>query len=159
MNLSAIVKESAPQREFECELIPGFYVTVAHISKALMTGINKDSEIVKFDAGTKTRKTDTDPVKFNRLVSNAAIKGWRGLTVAGVSALVPVKSNATEFKLTDEVEYSKENATFLLAESADFDLWLTSICFNAALFQDFDREEVEKNSSGSSNKKRAAFEE
>lgn len=157
MDISTITKAISPTRDFECELAPGFVVTVAFISKKDMQAIGAASEVVKYDAGTKTRRTTSDSEAYNRKLSEYAVKGWRGLTVERLSKLLPVDPNGIAPET--DVEYTPKNAEHLLANSVDFDGWLAGICFNAANFSMLDTEQIEKNSSGSSKSKNTKFEE
>lgn len=158
MDINSIVKTTGVTREFECELVPGFTVLLGHVTKRDMLAIQQKAEIMRFDPGTRTRRVDQDQVIFIREFCKVAIRGWRGLTVAGLSRFIPVETGA-DVTAEMPIEYNEANATFLASNSTDFDAWVTSIVLNPQLFSRFDPEDTEKNSSGSSKSNAVTFEE
>lgn len=145
-------------RDFECEFVPGFIVQLGHVTKRDMLAIQQKAEVIRFDPGTRTRKVDQDSEVFIREFCRIAIRGWRGLTVAGLAKFIPVETSP-DVKSDMPVDYSEANAVFLAANSTDFDAWVTGIVLNPQLFSRFDPEDVEKNSSGSSKSSGVTFEE
>jgi hypothetical protein len=121
MNLKElVVDQKTVWVEFD-DIIPGFEVELHYIPRTEMTALVKDCQKTKMNRSTKAIETTLDDDKFiNRLVGKA-ISNWKGLTTQNIKELLPnIRSEGPE----EEVNFSQENAVFLVKESGRFDEWL-----------------------------------
>lgn len=112
-----------PSKAVEVEYpgMPGFNINVAFLSRETLLSIRKKS--------TKTSFKNRQPVdEFNedlflQLYVENAVKGWSGLKLAYLEQLAPV--DLTGQNLDDELEYSSENALYLMKNSSNFDAFIS----------------------------------
>jgi hypothetical protein len=112
-----------PSKAVEVEYpgMPGFNINVAFLSRETLLSIRKKS--------TKTSFKNRQPVDdfnedlFLQLYVENAVKGWSGLKLAYLEQLAPV--DLTGQSLEDELEYSAENALYLMKNSSNFDAFIS----------------------------------
>jgi len=112
-----------PSKEVEVEYpgMPGFVVSVSFLSRETLQNIRKKA--------TKTTFKNRQPVEelndelFLELYVKASIKGWKGLTIKYLEQLAPV--DVTGMKEDDELEFTDENALYLMKASANFDAFIS----------------------------------
>jgi len=112
-----------PSKAVEVEYpgMPGFKINVAFLSRETLLSIRKKS--------TKTSFKNRQPVdEFNedlflQLYVESAVKGWSGLRLGYLEQLAPV--DLTGQNLDDELEYSQENALYLMKNSSNFDAFIS----------------------------------
>ena len=101
--------------------MPGFVVSVSFLSRETLQNIRKKA--------TKTTFKNRQPVEelndelFLELYVKASIKGWKGLTIKYLEQLAPV--DVTGMKEDDELEFTDENALYLMKASANFDAFIS----------------------------------
>lgn len=99
----------------------GFKINVVFLSRETLVSIRKKA--------TKTTFKNRQPVEelddkmFLQLYVQAAVKGWSGLKLAYLNDLAPV--DLTGQDLEAELEYSEDNALFLMQSSANFDAFIS----------------------------------
>lgn len=76
---------------------------------------------------------DVDAAKLSDLVTNKLVLGWKGLTIAVLRTLMPVKSVEGASDDT-EVEFSKDNLKALTDYSMDFENWLLEVAMDPRTF-------------------------
>lgn len=112
-----------PSKAVEVEYpgMPGFKINVAFLSRETLLSIRKKS--------TKTSFKNRQPVDdfnedlFLQLYVENAVKNWSGLKLAYLEQLAPV--DLTGQNLDDELEYSAENALYLMKNSNNFDAYIS----------------------------------
>ena len=112
-----------PSKEVEVEYpgMPGFVVSVSFLSRETLQNIRKKA--------TKTTFKNRQPVEelndelFLELYVKASIMGWKGLTIKYLEQLAPV--DVTGMKEDDELEFTDENALYLMKASANFDAFIS----------------------------------
>lgn len=112
-----------PSKSLEVEYpgMPDFKVQVAFLSRETLQSIRKKS--------TKTSFKNRQPVEelndelFLDLYVKNAIKGWTGLKLKYLEQLAPV--DLTGQDLDAELEYSEENALYLMKNSSNFDSFIS----------------------------------
>jgi len=122
-----------PSKSVEVEYpgLPGFKILVAFLSRETLQNIRKKS--------TKTVFKNRQPVEelndelFLDLYVKASIKGWSGLKLSVLEQLAPV--DLTGQDMDAELEYSEENALYLMKNSADFDSFISSQVTDLSNFQ------------------------
>jgi hypothetical protein len=113
-----------PSKAVEVEYpgLPGFKINVAFLSRETLQSIRKKS--------TKTAFKNRQPVEelndelFLELYVKASIKGWSGLKLSHLEQLAPVDLMGQD--MDAELEYSEENALYLMKNSTDFDSFISA---------------------------------
>lgn len=99
----------------------GFSVNVAYLSRETLQNIRKKA--------TKTSFKNRQPVEelneelFLELYVKSAIKGWSGLKFEYLEQLAPVDLSGED--LANELEYTEENALYLMKASSEFDAFIS----------------------------------
>ncbi len=102
--------------------MPGFTVDVCFLSRETLQNIRKKS--------TKTTFKNRQPIEelndelFLELYVKASIKDWSGLKLSYLEQLAPVDLTG-EKDLEQTLEYSEENALYLMKASPNFDAFIS----------------------------------
>jgi hypothetical protein len=112
-----------PSKSLEVEYpgMPDFKVSVAFLSRETLQSIRKKA--------TKTSFKNRQPVEelnddlFLELYVKASVKGWSGLKLKYLEQLAPV--DLSDQDLDAELEYSEENALYLMKNSTNFDSFIS----------------------------------
>lgn len=112
-----------PSKSLEVEYpgMPDFKIQVAFLSRETLQSIRKKS--------TKTSFKNRQPVEelndelFLELYVKSALKGWSGLKLKYLEQLAPV--DLTGQDPDAELEYSEENALYLMKNSSNFDSFIS----------------------------------
>jgi len=113
--------------------LSGFSVEVANLSRKELTNLRKRCTSQKFDRKSRTLVEELNEEKFVTEFSDASIKNWKGLTIEHLETLILI--DAGDEDPDKEVEYSKENAEVLVANSTEFDTWLNEVVFDLDNFR------------------------
>lgn len=109
----------------------GFVVDLAFLSRETLVSIRKKATKVSFKNRQPTEELNDE--LFLQLYVQASIKGWKGLTLAHLQLLAPV--DLSGHKLDDELEYTEENALWLMKSSSQFDSWISEQVTDLGNFQ------------------------
>ena len=101
--------------------MPGFKVNVSFLSRETLQNIRKKS-IKNMMKGRQVTE-ELDDKLFLQYYVESAIKGWSGLKLAYLEQLAPV--DLGKESADAELEFSAENALFLMQSSADFDAFIS----------------------------------
>lgn len=112
-----------PSKSVEVEYpgMPGFILDIAFLSRETLLNIRKKS--------TKTAFKNRQPVEefndelFLQLYVENAVKGWKGFKLSYLEQLAPV--DLTNQDMDAELEYTTENALFLMKNSTNFDAFIS----------------------------------
>lgn len=112
-----------PSKSLEVEYpgMPDFKIQVSFLSRETLQSIRKKA--------TKTSFKNRQPVDelndelFLELYVKSAVKGWSGLKLRYLEQLAPV--DLTGQDMDAELEYSEENALYLMKNSANFDSFIS----------------------------------
>ena len=112
-----------PSKEVTVEYpgMPGFEVQVSFLSRETLQTIRKKA--------TKTTFKNRQPVEelnddlFLELYVKGSVKGWTGLKFKYLEQLAPV--DLADQDLEQELEYSEENALYLMKSSTNFDSFIS----------------------------------
>jgi len=112
-----------PSKAVEVEYpgMPGFLIDLAFLSRETLLNIRKKS--------TKTSFKNRQPVEefnedlFLELYVAASVKGWSGFKLKYLEQLAPVDLSNQD--LENELEFSAENALFLMKNSSNFDAFVS----------------------------------
>lgn len=111
--------------------LPGFKVKVSFLSRETLVNIRKKA--------TKTTFKNRQPAEelndevFLQLYVKESIKGWEGLKLSYLEQLAPV--DLTGQDLDAELEFSEENALFLMKNSSNFDAFVSETVTDLGNFQ------------------------
>lgn len=116
---SLLVPSKAVEVDFPGFL--GFKVNLNFLSRETLVNIRKKSTKVTF----KNRQPldELDEKLFLQLYVEAAIKGWSGLKLKYLEQLAPVELAGQD--LEAELEFTPENALFLMQSSSNFDAFVS----------------------------------
>ena len=130
LNLNSMVKPEQSV-EFDYPGFTDFKVTLCYLGREKLNTIRKACVIKKITKQGVEDGLDLD--KFNKLYSQAVIKGWSGFKLSYVSQLMLV-TLPDEVNQDTPLEYTVENAEALLKHSTDFDTLVTSMLSDLANF-------------------------
>jgi hypothetical protein len=105
--------------------------------------IRNGALVYKFNKRTRQREEEVDNDKFLEAYTEAVIKGWSGLTVRGLSHLLPVDVSKMDPK--KEIPYSAEDALDLIKNSTIFDQFISDTLNNFDTFENEAKDVTEKN--------------
>jgi hypothetical protein len=122
-----------PSKTIEVEYpgFPGFKVKVSFLSRETLVSIRKKS--------TKTAFKNRQPVEelndelFLQLYVKESVKGWEGLKLSILEQLAPVDLTGQDAET--ELEFSEENALFLMKNSSNFDAFISEMVTDLGNFQ------------------------
>ena len=109
----------------------GFVVDLAFLSRETLVSIRKKATKVSFKNRQPVEELNDE--LFLQLYVQASIKNWKGLTLAHLQLLAPV--DLTGHKLEEELEYTEENALWLMKSSSQFDSWISEQVTDLGNFQ------------------------
>lgn len=112
-----------PSKEITVEYpgMPGFEIQVSFLSRETLQNIRKKA--------TKTTFKNRQPVEelnddlFLELYVKGCIKGWTGLKLSYLEQLAPVDVRDADHD--QELEYTEENALYLMKSSTNFDSFIS----------------------------------
>lgn len=112
-----------PSKEVTVEYpgMPGFEIQVSFLSRETLQNIRKKA--------TKTTFKNRQPIEelnddlFLELYVKGCIKGWTGLKFSYLEQLAPV--NLSDEDPDQELEYTEENALYLMKSSTNFDSFIS----------------------------------
>jgi hypothetical protein len=112
-----------PSKSVEVEYpgFPGFKISVAFLSRETLLNIRKKSTKTSFK--NRQASDDFNEDLFLQLYVENAVKGWGGLKLKYLEQLAPV--DLTGQNLDDELEYTAENALYLMKNSSNFDAFIS----------------------------------
>ena len=122
--------------------LEGFSVEVANLSRKELTGMRKKCTTTKFNRKSRAAEEVLDEDKFVVEFARNSVKNWKGLTLAHLETLILVETDGQD--LTQEIEYSEENAEILVSQSTEFDTWLNEVVFDLDNFRSKPKGKVSK---------------
>lgn len=99
----------------------GFVVDICYLSRETTVAIRKKATKITFKNRQPVEELNDD--LFLELYVKATVKGWKGLTFGILEQLAPVDLSTQN--LTDELEYSDDNALMLMKASVSFDSFIS----------------------------------
>ncbi len=123
--------------------IDGFVVDLCYIGRERMVKIRNQSLEYRFNKRTRQREEEVNNEKFLEAYAEAVIKGWSGLTIRGLSNLIPVDMSGAD--PNEPVPYTAEDALLLLKNSTIFDQFITDSINNFEVFERDSKDAAIKN--------------
>ena len=112
-----------PSKSVEVEFpgCPGFKVNLSFLSRETLINIRKKATKISYKNRMPTEELDDK--LFLQLYVDASVKGWEGLKLSYLEQLAPV--DLTGQDKDSELEFSTENALFLMQSSTNFDAFVS----------------------------------
>lgn len=112
-----------PSKALEVEYpgMPDFKVQLSFLSRETLQSIRKKSTKTTFK--NRQASDELNDELFLELYVKAAVKGWTGLKLAYLEQLAPVDLLGQD--MDAELEYSEENALYLMKNSSNFDAFVS----------------------------------
>lgn len=107
--------------EVEYPGLPDFKVNVAFLSRETLQNLRKKSTTTSYKNRQPVESLNDD--LFLELYVKASVKGWTGLKLSYLEQLVPVDLSGQD--PNQQVEFSEENALFLMKNSLNFDSFIS----------------------------------
>lgn len=122
-----------PSKTVEVEFpgFSGFKVQLSFLSREKLVEIRKKATKMTFKNRQAVEELNDDV--FLQLYVKAAIKGWKGFKLSYLEQLAPV--DLTDQDMDAELEYTEENALFLMKSSSNFDAWISEQVTDLGNFQ------------------------
>lgn len=122
-----------PSKTIEAEFpgFNGFKVELSFLSRETLVSIRKKATKVVFKNRQPTEELNDD--LFLELYVKNAIKGWSGLKLSYLDQLAPVDLSGQDMEAN--LEYTEENALFLMKNSTNFDAWISEQVTDLGNFQ------------------------
>lgn len=123
-----------PSKTVEAEFpgFPGFQVSLSFLSRETLVSIRKKATKTSFKNRQPTEELNDE--LFLQLYVQACIKGWTGFKLSYLEQLAPVDLSDQK-DMDAELEYSEDNALFLMKSSANFDSWVSEQVTDLSNFQ------------------------
>ena len=112
-----------PSKSVEVEFpgMPGFKIDLAFLSRETLINIRKKATKVTFKNRQPVEELNDE--LFLQLYVENAVKGWTGLKIKYLEKLAPV--DVSKLDPEDELNYTSENALYLMKNSSDFDSFIS----------------------------------
>ena len=112
-----------PSKALEVEYpgMPGFKINVSFLSRETLVNIRKKATKQTFKNRQALEELDDD--LFLQLYVQASVKGWSGFKLKYLEQLAPVDLTGQDFE--NELEFTEENALFLMKASSNFDAFIS----------------------------------
>lgn len=122
-----------PSKTVEVEYpgFSGFKVKVSFLSREVLVNIRKKATKNTFKNRQMSEELNDD--LFLKLYVEAAVKDWTGLKLSYLEQLCPVDLSGQDPE--DFLEYSEENALFLMKNSSNFDAFISETVTELGNFQ------------------------
>lgn len=117
------------------EGILDFVVEVNFITRSVTSEIMESSKVPKLNSVSGQIESTLDSDAFTARFASKAISGWEGLTHEGLCKLILIDETAIP-DLSAPIEFSKENALYLLRNSNVFDTWINKQVFDLDRFRE-----------------------
>lgn len=122
-----------PSKQVEVEYpgMPGFKVNVSFLSRETLVNIRKKATKTTFK--NRQPQEELNDELFLQLYVQAAVKGWSGLKLSYIEELAPVDLSGQDRDA--ELEFTEENALFLMKSSSNFDAFISEMVTDLGNFQ------------------------
>jgi hypothetical protein len=111
--------------------MPGFKISVSFLSRETLVSIRKKATKTTFKNRISAEEVNDE--LFLQLYVQASIKGWSGFKLSYLEQLAPV--DLTGQNMDAELEFTEENALFLMKSSTNFDAFISETVTDLGNFQ------------------------
>jgi hypothetical protein len=112
-----------PSKAIEVEFpgMPGFMIDLCFLSRETLLNIRKKSTKTTFK--NRQPQEEFNDELFLQLYVENAVKGWSGFKLKYLEQLAPVDLSGQDMEA--ELEFTNENALFLMKNSSNFDAFVS----------------------------------
>jgi len=101
--------------------MPGFKINLSFLSREVLSTIRKKSTKTTFKNRQPTEELNDEI--FLELYVREAVKGWSGLKLSYLEQLAPIDLTGQDMEA--ELDFSDENALYLMKSSSNFDAFVS----------------------------------
>jgi hypothetical protein len=131
LNLSTLLV-SSKESTVDYPGYTGFTVNLCFLSREELVKIRKKATKITWKNRQQSEELNED--LFLSLYVQSTIKGWKGLKLSYLQKLAPVDLSGQK-DLNAELDYSEENALYLMKSSTEFDSFVSEQVADLANFQ------------------------
>lgn len=102
--------------------LEGFSLDLAYMNKESLYKLRDKCNVTKFDRKTHQATQELDMKLFNKLFTEAVIKGWKGFKYKYVEEFLLIDMSNVDPET--EMPFSVESALVLMENSKTFDAWI-----------------------------------
>ncbi len=110
---------------------PEFKINLTFLSREDLVNMRKKSTVTTIKRNVTTEVFNDE--LFLKLYTQGAVKGWSGLKLSTLTQLAPVDLTGQDMQA--ELEFSEENALYLMQKSTEFDAFISDTVTDLANFQ------------------------
>lgn len=115
--------------------IEGMHFTIGYLSRAATAEMARRCVTHRWNASRSSREATLDYAKLAKELSDAVVKGWRGVTPSKLAKFLPMKRALTPEELETEIPFDQENLRVLLENVTGLESALQDAANDASLFQ------------------------
>jgi hypothetical protein len=116
--------------EVEYPGMPGFKLNLTFLPREDLVKIRKKATTTSIKKGQPVESLND--ALFLQLYTQGSVKGWSGLKLSYLEQLAPVDLDGQDLENT--LEFSDENALFLMKQSNDFDAFISDTVTDLSFF-------------------------
>ncbi len=126
-----------PSKEVEVDFpgYDGFKVKIAFLSREELLKLRKGCITTKFDRKSRQPVEEMNDELFLKTYVSNVVKGWSGLKFEYLQELMLINTDGLD--LSEELEFSEENALTLMKNAAEFDALVTDVTSDLSNFTKF----------------------
>ena len=113
--------------------LEGFEVELANLSRKELLALRKRCTQNKFNRKTRGFEESLDDEKFVKELTQATVKGWKGLKLEYLEDLLLVDISGQDPQ--SQLDYTEDNANQMVENSSEFDNWLNEVVFDLDNFR------------------------
>lgn len=125
----------------------GVRFTVRYVSRQQLFTMAQQCQVLAYDKGSKKQTVRLDLPKMTKMVADAIVVGWSGLTLDTLQNLMVLEGvdGLDDAKLQEPIPFSAETMQELLLGVNGLDDFLQEIATDPSNFRTTSPEELEKN--------------
>ena len=131
LNLSTLLV-SSKETTVDYPGYTGFTVNLCFLSREELVKIRKKATKITWKNRQQSEELNED--LFLSLYVQSTVKGWKGLKLSHLQKLAPVDLSGQK-DLNAELDYSEDNALYLMKSSTEFDSFVSEQVSDLANFQ------------------------
>lgn len=131
LNLSTLLV-SSKETTVDYPGYTGFTVNLCFLSREELVKIRKKATKITWKNRQQSEELNED--LFLSLYVQSTVKGWKGLKLSYLQKLAPVDLSGQK-DLNAELDYTEENALYLMKSSTEFDSFVSEQVSDLANFQ------------------------
>jgi len=154
--MSLLEKYVLPEvRQHELTATVGFQgelrFKIRYLNRLTLREIGEKCTFMDYDRNEKARKQQMDFKKFSKMLCEAILVGWEGVTLRALSKLMALDLEVLpKDRLDEQIPFALDEAQVLVEKIPELDAFLQTAALDISLFQSLPRMEAEMGNSSSS---------